>query len=245
MHPVNLIARALALNCSDPEKPQMPGNAKPGICCVTGQEGPVIPRKILFGKSFTDGAVLAAPSSEWVSTDAAMALGYKWERMSSWLCDGVHFQRLDRQGVRAAVLGEPPERPWAGYATTSYKKHGALRARVNGPGRNIWLFENRLVDCSNRKAMEEVWGRLNHAIRQGFGRSILESLDCPGPIMAKQGAAYWLDFLAWAQPMYRSGIYQFMCYLLPSQVELKAEAKTMVPEPEPEKAPQQGQMELF
>lgn len=219
MHAVNIIARALPE--TEAPSPQPIGT---GICCVTGLEGPVVRRKDLLGPSFTDGALLAAPQSEFASIDAYRALRYKWERMSSWVCDGDQFWRLDRQGVRKTVLhNDLPLRPWCGYATTSYKKHGAVRSPINSGERAVWLFESRLVDCSDRFKLFDWWIELNRALRKGFGRSILESLDCPAGVMAKVGVAEWMAFEAWAQPKQQSALYAFLCYLLPSQEELKHE----------------------
>lgn len=219
MHAVNLIAASLSE--ADAEMPQA---IDIGICCVTGMEGPVVRRKDLFGISFTDGALLAAPHSEHVSVDAYRALRYKWERMSSWVCDGVGFTRLDRKGVRDYVLqSDLPSQKWVGYATTSYKKHGALRAPVNSGSRAVWLFETRLVDCSDRFRLFDWWIELNLALRKGFGRSILETLECPPSVMAKVGVREWMTFYSWAQPKRQSSLYAFLCYLLPSQEELKHE----------------------
>lgn len=219
MHPITVIASAIQ---QDPECPPVEWATEAGICAVTGMvEAATIPRKLLLGPSFTDGALLAAPGSDRVSVAAYKALRFKWERMSSWICDGETFVRLDRQGVRAAVFAEPPVRPWCGYATTSYKKHGAIRTKVNGPGRRIWLFETRLVDCSDMAETLAVWNKLNAALRLGFGRPALEAVECPPWLMAKVGIDAWRDFEAWALPLKQSALYAFMCYLLPSQEELK------------------------
>lgn len=220
MHPVSLISSALE---GAPDAPEIPAAAAPGLCCVTGEECLTVSRRELFGPSFTDGALLRAPHSDRVGIEAYRALAYKWERMSSWLCDGATFRRLDRQGVRAAVLGEAPLRPWAGYATTSYKKHGAMRARVNAGGKRVWLFETRLVDCSDRALVTDTWGRLNAALRGGIPRPVIEDL-APSPHLIRQaGADVWLAFEAWARPRHRSALYAFLTYLLPSQEELRAE----------------------
>lgn len=246
MHAVNLIAQALPE--TEAPSPQPIGT---GICCVTGLEGPVVRRKDLLGPSFTDGALLAAPQSEWASIDAYRALRYKWERMSSWVCDGDQFWRLDRQGVRKAVLhNDLPLRPWCGYATTSYKKHGAVRAPINSGERAVWLFESRLVDCSDRFKLFDWWIELNRALRlfhdrlshcspklkhllflwskqhlnkKGFCRHILEAIDCPPFFIEEIGVAEWMAFETWAQPKQQSALYAFLCYLLPSQEELKHE----------------------
>jgi len=155
--------------------------------------------------------------------DAYYALKFKWERMNSWFCDGVTFERLTRQDVRAKVFQDAMPEQWSGYATTSYKKHGALNAKVNTGVQRIWLFETRLVDCTDMANVREWWEVLNTALRAGIGRSVLESLECPTFVMSKVGLTTWLEFEEWARPKYLSALYAFLCYLLPSQEELKHE----------------------
>lgn len=222
MHPVMLIQAACSKGNAE-DAPEMPDKTTPGVCCVTGEFTDTVPRKTLLGKSFTDGALLRVPSSDRVGLAAWTALSYKWERMSSWVCTADAFTRLLRVDVRDAVFGPLPDVPWSGYATTSYKKHGALRAVVNTGKRNVWLFETRLVDCSDRPKLEDWWTRINAALRLGFGRKALETLECPAWVMAKVGVDAWLEYLAWAKPIQHSALYSFLCYLLPSQDELKAE----------------------
>lgn len=220
MHAVDLIHAALRFD--DPDYPAAPGEPTPGMCCITGAQGPSYPRGALLGPSFTTGDLLARPESDRVGVAAYVALKYKWERMSAWICDGDQFTRLDRQGVRRAVLGAAPERPWAAFATTSYKKHGALLAPVNGSARNVWLWDVERVDCSDRDRLGLIWARQNQALRDGIGRAVIESLDCPSWLVAKIGVAAWLDYRRWARPLHRSGLYRFLAYLLPSQEELRS-----------------------
>ncbi len=218
MHAVSLIASALS---GDDDCPELPCDTVKNRCCVTGTVRSCIPRKELFGKSFNGGALLARPSSTYVSVDAYIALKYKWERMSSWICDGNTFRRLSRIEVRDCVLEEWPVVPWAGYATTGYKKHGAMRAPVNSPGKCVWLFEERLVDCSDRKIVRHYWETMNAALHSGIGRSVIESLDCPAHIMRKAGLSAWMEYERWARPRHQSALYAFIAYLLPSQEEIK------------------------
>jgi hypothetical protein len=220
-HPVNLIAQSIQ---GDPECPALPCEPTQGICAITGAAGECIPRKHLLGKSFTNGDLLARPDSDMVSVDAYYALKFKWERMSSWICDGSTFTRLNRQGVREYALSGNTPPLWAAYATTSYKKHGSLNAKVNTGKSRVWLFETRQADLTDMAHVKEWWGVLNTALRAGIGRSVLESLECPPFVMAKVGLSTWLDFEAWARPRYLSALYAFLCYLLPSQEELKNEA---------------------
>jgi hypothetical protein len=219
MHAVDLIASAIA-----PEPlPCEPGE---GVCCVTGQVTACLPRKHLLGKSFTNLDLLAAPQSDMVGVAAYQALIYKWERMSSWYCDGRTFSRLDRQQVRAMVLAGAYGSRWAGYVTTSYKKHGALRAPVNTGSKRVWLFEMAPVDCSNHDRLLLMWERLNRELRAGIGRSVLESLEPNSFVLKSVGYARWRDFVAWARPLYQGALYQFCAYLLPSIEELKHERAT-------------------
>jgi hypothetical protein len=218
MHAVDLIAAALG----PPALPCVPG---PGLCCVTGEETACIPRAHLLGKSFTNLDLLAAPGSEQVGVAAYVALTHKWERMSSWYCDGVAFRNLTRQDVRGIVVAGDYELPWVGYATTSYKKHGALRTPVNSGAKRIWLFEMSLVDCSDHARLLEIWERLNRELRAGVGRSVLESLEPNAYALKEIGYRRWRELEAWARPLAQGSLYQFLCYLLPSQEELKVEAK--------------------
>lgn len=223
MHPVDLLSAALP--CDQRELPNE--QWLHDQCCVTGSWTTVVHRRHLFGKSFTDGALLMAPQSDFVGLDAYVALKYKWERMSSWICDENNFQRLDRAGVRNALFTEPPSRPWCGYATTSYKKHGALRAKINGSGQRVWLFETRLVDCSDMESVTNWWETLNNALRHGLGRSIILTLECPSFVIKKIGLGRWMSFEQWARPKMHSALYAFLVYLLPSQEELKNERQTI------------------
>lgn len=216
MHAVELLASALG-------RPEGL-HAEQGVCCLTGRSGPSVPRKTIIKKSFTNLDVLAAPGSDRVSVDAFVALGHKWERMSSWICTGSSFRRLDRIGVREAVF-DPPSEPWCAYATTSYKKHGALFARVNTGGSRWWRFENLDVDCAN-PMMPDIWARLNVEIRTGLPRTMLERVDCPAGLLKRIGVERWLRFRAWAEPLKARPVYRFMVYLLPSQEELKAEPRS-------------------
>ena len=220
MHAVDLIYASLSPAYRD--YPVLPGEPVTGLCCVTGAIGPTFPRRELIGPSWTQHDLLARPESPRVGVAAYVALKYKWERMSSWVCDGKSFRRLDRQGVRAAVLGERPRRRWVGFATTSYKKHGAMLAPINGRQQNLWLWDTEVIDCSDAEAVMACWATLNEALRAGFGRSVLESLDCPAWLIQRVGIERWVTFHRWALPRYKSGLYRFMCYLLPSQEELRS-----------------------
>jgi len=218
MHAVNLIAQAIRTSEDCPALPCEPAD---GLCAVTGERGPCVPRKMLLGKSFTNADLLAAPESDMVSSDAYIALKYKWERMSSWWTDGHIFRRLKRTDCREIILQGSENTPWAMYITTSYKKHGAMKAPVNAAGFGTVLFENRLVDISEDWVVADWWERLNAALHAGIGRTVIESLDCPAHIMRKATLPLWMEFERWARPRHNSALYALLTYLLPSKEELK------------------------
>jgi hypothetical protein len=220
MHSVDLIAASLG-KAAEP----LPCEPVEGVCCVTGDVTQCIPRKHLLGKSFTNGDLLASPASGLVGLAAYRAMGYPPERKSSWLCDGVTFRRLTRVEVRDLVIGGSYPDIWSGYATTSYKKHGALRTPVNSGGKRVWLFEMALVDCSNPVRLLSIWDRLNRELRSGFSRTVMETCEPNSYVLKEVGFARWQTFEQWAKPIYHGPLYQFLCYLLPSIEELKAETK--------------------
>lgn len=216
--------------------PELPCNPVTAVCAVTGEETLCVPRKDVLGSSFTNANLLTAPNSAFVGVAvlSVWEYGYKTaadkerdkrpERMSSWFCNGETFEELDRQGVRAKVFQSDMPPVWTAYATTSYKKHGSLKARINTGDKRVWLFEERLVDCSDMERVNEWWSVLNQALRDGFGRSVLESLQCPPYLIAKNGVSKWQAVEAWGRDKVNSALYAFLCYLLPSQEELKNDA---------------------
>jgi len=219
MTAIDLIASALP-----PESP--PETPMEGVCCVTGATCATVRRKHVIKPSFTNLDLLRAPDSDRAGVAAWRALTYKGERMSSWVCNGETFERLDRKGVRQHVLSRDEiATPCAYYATTSYKKHGALLAPANPPGSRVWLFEMRLVDCSDMAAVAETWARLRAAQDAGIPRPLIEHLDIAPGYMAKIGWRVWRDFEAYARPRMLSPLYEFLTYLLPSQEELRNAGK--------------------
>lgn len=236
MHAINLIASAVRKTALPPRLPEEP---KQQICCLTGASCECIPVRHILSNTFTNYDLLRAPQSAWIGVDVWVAWMYGYfsddtkkremrpERMSCWWTDGEIFRQLKRAEVRELVLNPQYTRPWAGYVTTSYKKHGSLVASVNVGRQNVWAFEMRTVDCSDVVRVGAWWNRLNEALRAGLGRSILETLDCPTFVMRKIGVDIWVDFQTWARDKYQSALYSFLCYLLPSKAELDAEKPSM------------------
>ena len=224
---VDLLARSLPY-VDPPEIPER------GICCVSGEETDTINRKHAILVSFTSIDILRAPGSDRVGIAAWRVMTHTSAnkdstkrdtrplQQSHWICDGEKIEYLDRQGVRRYVIDGVPFGRWAGYATTSYKKHGSLLAPVNTGGRQSWLWEMRQVDCSDRGQVAETWRRLRNAQDAGIHRPIIESLDPSPGYIPKIGWSIWRDFESWARPRRLSSLYQFLTFLLPSKEELKS-----------------------
>ncbi|SLM15284.1 hypothetical protein SPIROBIBN47_410018 [uncultured spirochete] len=226
MHAINLIAQSVRTLA-----PALPCDPIEATCAVTGQVCPCLPRREVLGDSFTNIDCLRAPESEFVGVDVYIAwfFGYKTtedkkrlkcpERMASWICDGNEFRELSRIEIREMVLNGIPYKQWAAYVTTSYKKHGSLWARVNIGPRGIWRFEMIDADCRDENKTREYWNRMNAAVNAGIGRGIIETLDMPPYLTMKVGMKTWIEYEKWAKPIYQSGLYQFLAYLLPSAEE--------------------------
>lgn len=228
---VDLVCQALP----QVDPPETPSH---GICCVTGVPGPTIARKHGISSSFNNLDILRAPGSNRIGLPAWRAITYTAPndegkkrdlaplRQSHWVCDGLAITYLDRIGVRNLLLNDEPIAPvWAGYATTSYKKHGVLLAPVNAANRRVWLWETRLVDCSDMAALKETWQKLRAAQDAGIPRPLVGALDVSAGHMAKIGWRVWHEFYQWAFSRRNSALYQFLTFLLPSQDELKCGTK--------------------
>lgn len=226
---VHLLASALR------ERPPLPCEPQEGICAVTGSLGPCLPRHLVILESNCDQARFLAPESDHVHVDVFYAwnAGYLKdgrkrqtcpERQSCWWCDGREFREIRKPDIREIVLNGSPSVPWAMWVTTSYKKHGSLRAPVNYQTRGVIGFEELVVNASDPVRVNEWWSRLTEAQSFGIGRTILETLDCPVHVMAKVGLSRWQTFERWARLVYQTPLYALLTYLLPSREELAGEA---------------------
>lgn len=223
MHAVNLIANAVR---NMGQCPPFPALIEDGICAVTGQDGPCLPRSACIPVTNCDQPWFAAPGSNLVSVDVFVAWNYGYrktggkrdvrpERQKCWWTDGKTFDEIDRDRIRAMVFNGSPRTPWAAWVTTSYKKHGSIRARVNHRPFGLWAFEERLVDCSNRDEILAWWEQIRGAHISGIGRQAIETLQLPGYLKPADLPA-WLTFEKWARPRYQSALFAFLCYLLPA-----------------------------
>lgn len=193
----------------------------PAVCAVTGECCLCVPRKKLFSSNFTEQPNLKCPESQFVGIDAYQALKHRKTRMSSWLATKEKFRVLKRIDVRPLVLEGVCSDLWAGWVTTTYKKHGATRAKLNHASQAVWAFDEMLIDCSDNKKVNEIYNQLVVWLKKGFSKATLETLNCPGFVIMRVGLQEWLKLEKWAKLIYKSNLYKFLCYLLPSQDELK------------------------
>ena len=234
MHATDLIAACL----TDDQKEPLPEAAQTGVCCVSGATTETIARKHLFGSNFCDMNILACPDSNRVGVNVWYALQFgaygvdaesgeakkrkkKPEMQACWWTDGVTFREIGKAQIRELVLRGTTSKYWAGWVTTSYKKHGALRSPVNNTPFGIWGFDDLLVRANNQAVVLDMWRKLRDAQNNGISRTGIETLEIPIPVMLNVGMAFCNDFLTWARSRYQSPLYQFLTYLLPSQDEIK------------------------
>lgn len=223
MHAVELIAKAKKPDYQLPEKYAQLETA-PGICCVTAVfEQQTIKREKKIARTFTNRNLFRAPYSPRISMAAVIALDYRPQRMSSWLVDEKRFVKMRRVECRGSVLAGPDvdQLPWAGYITTSYKKHGALSAPVNAPGQAIWNFEGVMTDCSDKEQVLSWYERMQGMRLAGYPRPCLDELSMSPGQMEKLGYAPWMRYCEWAEDKVNTPLYRLLCYLMPSEAEIK------------------------
>jgi len=234
MHAADLIAACL----TNEQKEPLPEAAQPGICCVTGAATETIARKKLLGSTFNDDQFLAVPDSPRVGVNVWYAFMFgvygvdaetgetkkrkkKPEYMACWWTDGETFREMNKARIRELVLRGTTAKHWAGWVTTSYKKHGSLRSPVNNTPFGNWGFDDLQVRANDKDKVLVMWAKLRDAQKNGIGRTGIETLDIPVPVMAKVGIGFCSEFIAWARLLAQSPLYQFLTYLLPSQEELR------------------------
>lgn len=229
MHATDLLAKA----CPEEWKEPLPQEPVDGICCLTGRQCLTIKRNKIFGSSFTESQLFKAPSSDRVGVNVwhAFKAGYfaaegkkrkkKPEAMSCWWANAEEWIELDKAIIRDIVFNGRGDLPWAGWITTSYKKHGATRAKVNRHKFGVWAFDEMLVDCSNLETVKTWWKVMRKAQDGGITRSTMETLEIPVFALKKIDLALWIEFKNWATDKRQTALYSFLCYLLPSQTELK------------------------
>lgn len=234
MHATDLLSTA----CPDEWKEPLPEKAVDGTCCLTGQQGLTINRRKVFGSSFTELEIFKVPDSDRVGVNVwhAFRAGYfaeagkkrkkKPEAMACWWTDGEQWVELNKVKIRELVFNGCGPLLWAGWVTTSYKKHGSTRAPVNKKPHGVWAFDEMLVDCRDISKVISWHNMLRMAQDAGINRTVIETLEIPVFVYNKIDGKLWIEFKLWAMDKRESALYKFLCYLLPSQAELKEMANS-------------------
>jgi hypothetical protein len=196
------------------------------ICAVTGELRPCIPRKKLFGSNFISYHIFNSPLSDFVGTNVFQTLKYRPERASSWVVTPKIFTKLKRIEVRPLVLYGVNSQRWSGYVTTSYKKHGAIGNVINNSKFGVWKFDDLLIDCSDSEKVLGWYNKLNYFLHKGLSRPVLESGQLNQWGAKQAGIEVCRNFLYWIKDKKTDPLYKFLCYLLPSQEEIKNENKS-------------------
>jgi len=208
-----------------------------GVCCVTGEYCETIPRKSVITSSFGDTDRLIAPYSNRISLDAYIAFkgGYfganedgspkkirkKPESMSCWWCDGNRFEELDKAGIRKKLFVGSQGACWGGYVTTSYKKHGSLRAPINIEAFGAWAFNDNLAYMVCPEENRWIWSILREAQAKGVSRNFLAGEDMTMKCVEGQELSYIIRLESFIKGWMYSHRYQLLCYLLPSKQEIE------------------------
>jgi len=221
MHATDLIARHIP-------SPGYPSDPAEGICCITGKITPCVLKKDLIGPSFTDWSLCAAPSSPHVGLNvyASWLHGHRApgkkkdfcpERNACWFVSENEFRQISKDDIRRLVLEGSPDTPWAGWVTTSYKKHGSLRTPVNFHRYGIWGFDDTRIDCSDPDLVLDWWQRLIRYQASGIGRTSMMSGEAPPGVIKCIGLSVWTDFVHWVNDKKGAPLLLFLVYLLPSK----------------------------
>ena len=126
-----------------------------GICAVCGKaisEG--VPIKKVVSGAFTDWNMLADMNASHVCSACTWCIKEPKMRRSQYIAtenELIFFKRDDIE----KYLFEPPESPFVFFVTSSYKKHGSFRARVNDSQQLFYIqFEDRQILFSPNRYRE-------------------------------------------------------------------------------------------
>lgn len=242
---IPMIAAALKQQGLWQELPEEPAE---GVCCLTGERGPTLRARQAFLPTFVDRDLFRAPHTGRASVDVWQVLKHRPTRISSWICEGGEIRFIKKVDL-VELIYEPRKPPWCGYITTSYKKHGALRAPVNTGQQARWQFENEQADLTDMAAFKRLADWVLRLRIAGVPRGALEDLEPSLGIIRAIGIAEWTRFVEFARPQANTPTYRLACYLLPSEADIK-KMKRDEPQAQEEQDPapaiqDTGQLSLF
>lgn len=131
MTPQQLIYKAL-------DTPEIEAAEAAGACCLCGAANAKLDRKPFIKEGFTNLDRLMAPESPAICEACAYMFVLPKLRQSSWAATESHMIWLRREDLWD-LLWSPPAPPFALYVTTSYKKHGSFKTRVNHSQKSYYI----------------------------------------------------------------------------------------------------------
>lgn len=126
-----------------------------GVCCLCGSIDGRYDRKPFIKEGFTNLDYLRAADSSSICPACASMFTLPKLRQSSWIASGGDMIWLKREHIWDH-LWSPPEPPFAMYVTTSYKKHGSFKSRVNYSADRFFVQFEEVGISFSRKDLRQV-----------------------------------------------------------------------------------------
>jgi len=162
---------------------EMPPTGHP--CALCGQ--PFASELFKVSDTFTNWDRLRSPASELACPACAACLAMPSLRRGSWVAHDGRAEMLPRERLHE-VLFQPPEPPFAIYITSSFKKHGFFKARVNlGRGHFYVQFEEVGIEFEPARwtaIWEVLWDFYNHGFSKrellhgGYAQRKVRAFGC-------------------------------------------------------------------
>ena len=113
-------------------RPTFDHHTAEGRCCLCGIHEGVYDRKRSIKTGFTDFAYLKAPESQAICPACASVFTEPLLKRKSWIVFPDRIEYLPRDVLWTLLFGwRSDETPFAIYITTSWKKHGSFKTRIN------------------------------------------------------------------------------------------------------------------
>jgi len=125
-----------------------------GVCAVCGKEiSEGIPIKKVVSSAFTDWNMLADMTASYACAACRWCIKEPKMRRSQYIATEAELIFFKRDDIEKYLFA-PPQPPFVFFVTSSYKKHGSFRAKVNGSRSLFYIqFEDRQILFSPNKQM--------------------------------------------------------------------------------------------
>ncbi|MEA3324440.1 MAG: hypothetical protein U9Q37_04795 [Euryarchaeota archaeon] len=198
-----------------------------GICAVCGNEiSEGIPIKKVVSSAFMDWNVLANMSASHVCAACKWCIKEPKLRRSQYMATDSGLTYFKRDDIEK-YLFDPPEPPFVFFVTSSYKKHGSFKARVNGSRDLFYVqFEDRQILFSPNK-YKELFG-LMHRMYLVFNKvNEIGNGDYIHKRVFEYGLKQWQRDEATLKQYRGSQVFELLVYALnkPEEAIIKQETK--------------------